>query len=207
MDRRQRFTRMTALVLALCTGGCVLSVEEVVPAATATFDAQFVGSWMSSDSSEQAVVTREDSGTYHIDYTKRASTGLGGEDGKTGHFLARLGRLGTRTVLDVWPTPAHGEIPSAYDGSFITGHALLVVDIRRDVFVMWALEPEPLLTSLKDRRVHTPYSGSKEQVVLRGDTWELRTVLAAYMNTPGALTDSSVFSRMRTAAPPAQAHR
>ena len=210
MESKQWFTRTAALALVLSTCACVLSVDEVVPASRATFDARLVGSWISADSTETAVIARGDSGAYAIDYTKRASTGGGVvEDGKTGHFEARLGTLGAHQVLDVWPTPRDHEIPSAYDGAFIAGHILLVLDIRADSFVTRALEPDTLFKALRAGRIRAPYSGSKDQVILRGSTQQVRALLVPYLAQAGVLTEANVFHRVRasTAGAPPVAER
>jgi hypothetical protein len=193
------------LTLALCSSACVVSVDEVVPATGATFDAALIGTWLSDDGKE-AVITRGDSGSYDIAYTMRDTTGPEHLDGKTGHFAARLGTLGAHRVLDVSPKPSRGQIPDAYDGAFIPGHVILVLDLQPDELRFRVLEPDVLLKALRAGTVRMAYVGNedriKQQVVLKGSTRQLRTELAAYLGRKGALGDTEIFRRVHTAVTP-----
>src|SRR5512143_942237 len=88
-----------SLLCCLLTTGCVLSIDAVVPASDATFDPRLLGEWQGESDGERAVIARDSGGAYAIEYTD--------EKGKRGSFRARLGRLGPRLVLDIWP--AHDD--------------------------------------------------------------------------------------------------
>ena len=102
-----------ALGLAVVLSGCVLSVDPVISESGATFDPRLLGMWEEVSGSDRAVVSRAAENTYAIEYTS---------DGKVGRFEARLGRLGDRLVLDVWPAPRDKDLPQPYAGLLVAGH-------------------------------------------------------------------------------------
>jgi hypothetical protein len=111
------------LALAIFMSGCVLSVEPVISESVATFDPRLLGSWEENSGSDRAVVSRAAENEYAIEYTS---------DGKVSRFQARLGRLGGRTVLDVWPAPRDSDLPQPYADLMVVGHLLLALDVGTD---------------------------------------------------------------------------
>src|SRR5262245_54239584 len=104
------------IVVALWLAGCVYTIDTAVPNDRLRSDATLVGTWYASDSS-RVVITAADQG-YHLEYRD--------EDGSTGVFHGRFGRLGERTVLEV--RPAFGPP----DDKWPMGRSLFIVDIRSD---------------------------------------------------------------------------
>ncbi|MDP9278161.1 MAG: hypothetical protein M3P00_01940, partial [Gemmatimonadota bacterium] len=90
------------LACSVFSTGCVLSTDAVV-SGDAIFDPRLLGTWQQISSPEGAVVLRSGAKGYAIEYTDRG--------GKTVRLEGRLGRLGKRLVLDVWPTPRETELP------------------------------------------------------------------------------------------------
>ena len=197
MLRAPRLSRMrpltVALALALFTGGCVMSVEPVVPAADATFDERLLGAWAEVSGEDRAVVTRSAANTYLVDYAS-------GKD--TGRFEARLGRLGGRVVLDAWPLPRETELRTSYRRHLIPAHVLVVLDVGADETGVSLLEPNPLMAAIGAASLRLTYGRLGDQVVLHGSTAELRAALGPYLARPGALAAPATFRRVRTAADP-----
>jgi hypothetical protein len=173
------------VALAVTMSGCVVSIEPIVLASDATLDARLLGTW--EKDSERAVISRaEGDSVYAIDYTS---------GGETGRFHARLGRLGNRTVLDVWPEPREKELPDVYASSFVPAHLLLVVDIRHDEFQTAGLDDGMLRTAILKRQVRLTDSGNKDRVILQGTTAQLRAALGPYLSRPKALGNSDTWRR------------
>lgn len=184
--------RRTIPTVALALTGClVLSTDAVVPSSSATIDPRLIGAWQEVNGTDHAVISRGDSGTYAIEYSS---------DCKAGRFTARLGTLGHRTVLDMWPTPGDKEIPDPYPGFMIAGHLLLVLDVGSDELRVAALQPDTLGKALQRGIVKLPYVQAKDQLILNGATAELRAALAPYLTRPGALTDPTTFHREKAPA-------
>ena len=173
------------LCLAMC--GCVVSVQPVVSATGATLDARLVGTWGEVDGKDRIVVSRGDANTYEIQYTEG--------DGKVGHFEARLGRLGLRTVIDVQPSPRESS-PMPEGPSLIRGHIIYVVAIAADSVRMQLLDPKALRAAIKNKSAALGSFDDHDQLVLTGGTDELRRVLAGYIEMKGALDDPSTWRRV-----------
>lgn len=181
-----------ALGLAVILGGCVLSGEPVVLESDATFDPRLLGVWKEVSGSDHAVVSRTTGNTYAIEYSG---------DGNVGRFEARLGRLGDRLILDVWPTPGDKELPKPYAGLLVAGHWLLSLDVSSDEIRMSALEPDSFLVDLRAGKVRLAHRLIEEKLILSGTTEELRSALGPCLARSGALAEVWVWQRAQAAGP------
>ncbi|MFH1183700.1 MAG: DUF4185 domain-containing protein [Chloroflexota bacterium] len=182
----------SALALTVILGGCVLSGEPVVLESDATFDPRLLGMWKEVSGSDHAVVSRTAGNTYAIEYSS---------DGNVGRFEARLGRLGDRLILDVWPTPGDKELPKPYAGLLVAGHWLLSLDVNPDELHMSALEPDSLLANLRAGKVRLADRLIEDKLIVSGTTEELRSALGPYLARSGALAEVWVWQRAQPAGP------
>lgn len=175
-----------ALGFAIVLSSCVLSIDPVIPESGATFDPRLLGTW--EEGSVRAVVSRAAENSYAIEYTS---------DGKVGRFEARLGRLGDRLVLDVWPAPRDSDLPEPYAGLLVAGHLLLALDVGPDEIRVAILEPDSLSVALRAGQIRL--ARSEDQLILLGTTEELRSALGPYLARSGALAEPDVWRRVRGA--------
>jgi len=182
----------SALGLTVILGGCVLSGEPVILESDAAFDPRLLGMWKEVSGSDHAVVSRTAGNTYAIEYSS---------DGNVGRFEARLGRLGDRLILDVWPTPGDKELPKSYAGLLVAGHWLLSLDVSPDEIRMSALESDSLLVDLRAGKVRLAHRFIEDKLILSGTTEELRSALGPYLARSGALAEVWVWQRTQAAGP------
>lgn len=175
------------LAVALAATGCVVSTETVIPEADAAFDERLVGAWAEVKGSDTAVVARDTSNGYTISYTM--------EDG-TGRFAARLGRLGSRLVLDAWPAPKDRELPGPYAATLVAAHVTVMVDVGGDSLRIALLGADSLRKALETGRVRLPWTVERGRLVLRGTTAELRSALGPWVSRPEVLDNASTFRRI-----------
>ena len=186
------------IILAAALNGCVLSVDPVVTETDATFDPRLIGTW-SNSASEFAVVTQAGELSYAIEYTL---------DERTGRLAGRLGRLGNRTILDVWPEPQEGELPQPYDGLMVAGHLVLALDIETDEITASVIKPDSVIAGVTAGRVDLDYRETERaQLILLDKTESLRSALGAFLTRPSALDPPTVWRRVAasesaTAPPP-----
>ena len=179
---------MAAVALAAVAGGCVISVEAIVPEANAEFDARLLGTWQGvSDTSDRATVSRRSGSRYAVEYT---------DGDETGKFEARLGRLGSRMVLDVWPTPSDSDVAEPYRGLLIPGHTLMVVEIAPDSLVTRLIEADSLRAVLRRGQLRLDTLRHSRQLVLTSPTNVLRSGLGTYIGRPGALDKPGIWRRV-----------
>lgn len=181
----------TVLCMVAALSACVLTVEPVVPESAATFDARLLGAWQQDDEPDRAVISRAEGNAYAIKYTS---------DNHVGQFEGRLGRLGARMVLDVWPVPRDGGIAQSYDGLLLPGHSLLVLDIGTDEVRTNPLDHDALVAALAAGQVGLAHGETKTQLILHGTTEQLRAALGPHLEHAGALAESLVWRRTHTAA-------
>ncbi len=167
------------ILASFVLSGCVLSIEPVVSESEATFDARLLGSWESEDGSERAVVSRAADADYAIAYTD--------EDGKTGHFEARLGRLGEQLILDVWPAAREGDMAGPDAGLWLVGHLPLALTLEADALQIAELDADMMLTALRAGDVRLTYTRYNDRLILLDKTDALRRALTAYLRRPAVL--------------------
>jgi hypothetical protein len=180
-----------ALGLAIALSACVLSVEPVVPESAATFDTRLLGAWQADDESDRAVISRAEGNTYAIEYTSNH---------RVGRFEGRLGQLGKRVVLDVWPMPRDGEIAQPYDDVLLPGHLPLALDVGTDEIRMSPIDHDALLVALNAGQVALTHGETKTQLILHGTTEQLRAALGPYLEHAGALAEPTRWRLARDAA-------
>jgi hypothetical protein len=186
-----------AVALASVLGGCVVTLDSVIQESDAMSDPRLLGTWEEVGGSDRAVVSQADKSTYAIEYAS---------NGKTGRFGARLGRLGERTVLDVWPEPSDAEL-GPYAGLLVRGHLLMDFAAGADKITTALLESDSLIAALKAGQVRLAHDSSSNQLILKGTTQELRAALAQYLARPGVLDESVTWRRLTPAGAAARRDR
>jgi hypothetical protein len=163
--------------------GCVVSVEPVIAESDAIFDQRLLGSWERLSSSDRATIGLAEDGTYSIDYTS---------DGVTREFAARLGRLGNRMVLDVWPVSMD---ETSHAAMMLSSHVIIAVEIGDDEVATSQMSPDALLAALERNELTLVHTHNKDMPLLRGSTEELRAALGEYLLRADALTETGVWRR------------
>lgn len=187
----------SSFAVCILLAGCVVSSDPVVTDSDATFDPRLLGSWEEVHGTDRASVSREGASSYTIAYTE--------EHGRTGRFAARLGRLGERQVLDVWPAPGAHELPDVYGSSLLPGHILLALEIDSDRVSVSTLEPDSLGAALRSGRLRLGYERGDDRLLLRAATAQLRSALQSFVARAGAWRKPDAWrrsGRLAGAAPP-----
>jgi hypothetical protein len=189
--RPGRASRLAVLGLGLpfTLAGCllVLSVDPVIPEADAVFDGQLLGSWEDEQDGARVMFSRAEGNRYDVRVLLPSSQ-------VEGRFEARLGRLGGRTVLDMWPTPREDELPEVYQDFLIPGHLILVLEIHSaevDFLYLWSP-----FTADDFEAEGMDHVLSGDQLLLRGPTGELREGLARMIGRTDELGDPIVWRRV-----------
>ena len=180
-------TRIIACLVSCVLGACVVSVQPVVPGAAASFDARLLGRWAEVDGHDRIIVSSGDSNAYAIEYIEG--------EGRVGKFVARLGRLGQRMVLDVQPAPRDSS-PMPEAPLLIRGHVLFAITVSQDSAQLSLLSETAFRDALRSKAIVLDNVFEHDQVVLTGPTAELRRALAPYLGRRGALDEPSTWRRM-----------
>lgn len=181
---------ITSFAVVLLPSACILTTDSVIAESDATFDQRLIGSWEAVGDSDRVVISRGAGNAYLLDY-------LDG-DGEKGKFQARLGRLGSRLVLDVWPASSSIDAPVAEVELFVPQHLAMAVDIASNEVRSALFDSDSLLAAVESGRVRVSHIVSDRRVVLLGTTAELQAALGRYSATPGAFGGVTVWRRIPT---------
>jgi len=188
--RSHTMLRAAVPLAATCLlSGCVVSAGPVIAEHEATFDTGLLGAWEEQDSNDRAVISRGGGRVYAITYES---------DGEEGRFEALLGKIGDRTVLDVWPRPRDRDVANPYDGLMIPGHVLFVVDLDGDRLVLALIDPEALGDAIEDGAVRLTTTETDEQLVLHGGPAEQVAGLEAFLARDEALAEGGTWRRVES---------
>jgi len=181
-----------ALACALAVTSCVLSVDDVVPPSDSVYDPALIGVWEGTWEGEsapaRAVVSDADGRSYVIDYTEAS-----GE--RTGSFQARLGRLGGRLVLEVWPAGDPGETP-VQDDLAVPGHMVFVVDSVAAGIRLSAFDQDSVQRALERGTLRLPSRTLEGRTILLGETDTLRAALGPLVARGALLAEAGTWRRV-----------
>jgi hypothetical protein len=185
---------VACMALAASTGlaACVVSIDPVVTEADAIFDPELLGVWLEVDGNDRAVVTHAGENLYEIEYMSELEAHL---------YRARLGELGARRILDVWPVLDDGPVRER-DPLLVAGH--LLVDLETmgpDRVVTRLVEPGAARAALESRELALGYTDA-ESLVLHGSTAALRAALRPFLDRPGAFAGPTEWRRLASEAAP-----
>jgi hypothetical protein len=175
------------MACTVLSAGCALSTDAVVSEGDAIFDPRLIGAWQDTSGGERVIVSRAGPKGYAIEYTDGA--------GKVARLEARLGRLGTRLVLDLWATPRETDVVDPYRDLLVPGHLLVALEVGDGEIRAASLEPDSLVPRLHTGEVPLSYVLDHGRVILSGTTAQLRASLAAYVQWSGALAEPGVWRR------------
>jgi hypothetical protein len=188
----QSFAVCIALAASLGLAACVVSIEPIVPEADAIFDPELLGAWLEVDGDDRVEVTRADESLYEIVYAS---------DLAERRYHARLGELGARRILDVWPAVEEDPV-LAREPLLVGGHLLVELGaVGPDVVVTRVMEPESLRAALVAGDLPLEYTDA-ESLVLRGSTTELRAALRPFLDWPSAFAAPTEWRRVAPEATP-----
>jgi hypothetical protein len=172
--------------LAAASGCVVKSASPIVPEDSVETDRRLVGAWAGQGGKESAVVTADTLG-YLVAYT--------GEEGKTGRFRARLGRMGPYRVLDLQPDTETLDADDSFTSMLLPLHTFLVVDSIGAELRVRGVQPDSLDHYLAREPTAAAHVRIDGNVVLTASTAELRAFLISFVARPGVLHDSAVWTR------------
>jgi hypothetical protein len=148
-------------------------------------DPALVGTWRGTK--ESAVITTGTPTGYHVLYTDN--------DGKTGEFDARMGRLGSSRVLDLQPVDPIPAANDVYKSLLLRAHGIVIIDSIGKVIQFHILEPDSLKAYLRRHPHALSHTMVGKSVLLTGSSIEIDRFLATYIRRAAALDELNVWQR------------
>lgn len=182
--RKQLFLGL-ACALASCGYG---SVNPILSDADVQYDAALLGTWQDSTNGESAVITRDGPTGYSVLYKD--------EDGRSGSFQAKLGRIASFRALDLKPVRVAEDRNDLYRSLLLPLHALVIVDSIGTTVQFRLLNADSVKSYLGQHPQEARHVVLDDGVLLTGPTTEVRHVLATILGQEGALGDLTVWRRV-----------
>jgi hypothetical protein len=188
-QRLERISGIALLASLFTFTACALSVDPVISESEARFDEGLLGTWRELATGDVATIERGEGTVYAIHYET--------DDGRF-RLRGRLGRIGGRDVLDVWPDPSDDDVKGTYSELLVPGHVLLLLDVHRDSISTAILDPDQLKNAFENGVIRLDYSELEDQLILHGGTKRLVAELAAVVADENMMLEASGWTRANT---------
>ena len=188
MDFRKRSYLIGFLGLVGCEAG---SIYPILPDGGAQFDGRLLGTWVTPDGDETALITGDSLKGYAIVYID--------SDGDVGRFLARLGPLDNHRVLEIRPVELDVDAGYLYTSLFLPLHSFLVLDsVKQNTVQLRSVEVDSVEALLTREPGVIPHARYGDRVVLTAPAPELQRFLAGILRRPGVLGPPGTWRRQGT---------
>lgn len=158
------------LAVSLCAG-CVYHIDAAITDDLSMSNAGLVGTW-SADDTTRVVITAAGPSRFEVHYT--AGTG------DPVALNARLGRIDTITVLELWPMLEAGD-------DWPVGRIIYTLTMAPDSVAAASLEVDSVRAELIRAARAVPHLTIDRDIVLTASGPQLRETLADFLRRPGFL--------------------
>jgi hypothetical protein len=165
------------LVLAICIGGCVPSLNPLYTDKDLVFDSVLVGTWRDPDNGTWTF-RKAGAKSYKLRYA---------EKGVSAAFDVHLVRLGKSLFLDSYPDASGMVRNDFYRLHFVAGHVILKLVLKKDSLNLTALNSDWLQKGIAAHRLkirHEPFG--RDRVLLTASTAELQEFIRKHAEDPDA---------------------
>jgi hypothetical protein len=126
------------IAVVLASAGCVVpSLNTIYTPDKAVFEPALIGHWAEADSDVKYEFVQGEGESYGLITTNA--------EGKEGHFICNLVKLGENTFLDMYP----GELDKVYEAyapwDFVPTHTFYLVKLQNSELVVSTLNPDWLM--------------------------------------------------------------
>ncbi|MGB8227006.1 MAG: hypothetical protein WCE45_09135 [Sedimentisphaerales bacterium] len=182
--------------LVLILGGCVPSLHPLFTENDLIFDNDLIGSWASTEPNETFEFRETKTKDYECIYIDK--------DGKSGKFIAGLGKLGNTMYLDIYPSEPNMIENDFYKSHLLSTHSFMKIELSKDSLKLCSMNPDgtdKLLKSKPNAVKHERLGDDNSGIVLTASTKELQKFILKYGNDKKAELfkdkDASEFHRIK----------
>jgi hypothetical protein len=161
--------------LALILGSCVPSLHPLFTENDLIFDANLIGTWASTEPNETFEFKQTKTKDYECIYIDK--------DGKSGKFIAGLGKLGNTMYLDIYPSEPNMIENDFYKSHLLSTHSFMKIELSKDALKLCSMSPDStdsLLKSKPNAVKHEKLEGDNGSIVLTAPTKELQKFILKY---------------------------
>jgi hypothetical protein len=174
------------LALGLLAGGCVRTTHPVLTDDQLSPNDALLGKWVSKDGKTSAELKPGDAGKYKLVYTN--------EDGKSGNFLVRFGKIGEVSVAEIAPDAFTPKSSDEYKSLLMPMYTLVVIQKTDPELVLTGISIDWLKKYVKahpdELDVNNP-----DDLVIESPTIDFQGFFTRHYKDDGMLTDPATFVR------------
>jgi hypothetical protein len=175
---------------AMLVAGCIPSLQPLFTDKTTVFDPALVGVWEQENAESTWAFARNESNTYSLTYTDNK--------GKSGHFEARLVRLGDNYFLDLFPEDPKQIENAYYKFHLLPVHTFLKASLDASTMQLAGMDPNWLKRQLDADPMIVRHATVNNMIVLTDSPEELQKFVRRHVEDKDAF--SAVIDLTRRAA-------
>jgi hypothetical protein len=180
------------LLSLLFMAGCVQSLQPFYTEEQLTFDKNLVGYWTDAEGKNTIDVPDLDADpeakTYRVAYTD--------EQGKTGHFVARLAQVGKYLLADLTPEELPDSTSGTYRAHFVPIHSFLLIEVSALRLKIRSMDYEWLKKELDAHPAalaHERIGG--DRILFTAPSEKVQAFVLKHVDTQGAYGEWTEFKR------------
>ena len=182
-------------LLAFLLGGCVLSVHPLFSEDDLVFEEKLLGVWAEKADSQE----RWEFGRHGDRDDKRYTFVYTDTEGKTGEFLASLGKLNDMLFIDLYPAEADVNANAFYKYHLLGTHTFIKIEQIGPTLQMRVMSPDKMKEMLKqDPNIvkHEVLEERDPQILLTASTEELQHFMVEHANDEGLFNETTDLRRL-----------
>jgi hypothetical protein len=182
--------RILILLSVLFMTGCVQSLHPFYTEEQLTFDKNLIGYWVDEEGKNIIDIPDADADakTYRVAYTD--------DNGKTGHFIARLAKVDKHLIADLTPEELSDTNAGTYKAHFVPVHSFLLIKVSAQGLQIRAMDYDWLKKELEARPAsiaHERVDG--DRILFTAPPEKVQAFVIKHTDTQGAYGDWTEFKR------------
>jgi hypothetical protein len=181
-----RVALFALLFLSLFASGCVRTTHPILTEDQVISNNALLGKWVSTDGKTSAELSAGDEGKYKLIYTN--------EQGKSGHFLLRFGKIGDLAVAEISPDAFSADVSEEYKGLLMPLYMMLVIEKTQPQLLV----ASPSADWLKKYVTAHPDDldvNNVEDLIVQASTEDFQAFFLKHYKDAGMLGDPASFVR------------
>jgi hypothetical protein len=180
----KRTVLLGLLVVSLLAGGCVRMAHPVLKDDQVTTNDALLGKWVSKDGKVSAELRPGEDNKYKLAYTN--------EDGKTGNFIVRLGKIGDTSVAEFSADAFTPGMSDEYKSLLMPLYMMVVIDRTQPELVLRGLSVD---WYKKYAQAHPDELevNNIDDLILQANTDDFQTFFTKRLKDNAMLGDPAVF--------------
>jgi hypothetical protein len=172
--------------LSLLAGGCVRTTQPILKDEQVISNDALLGKWVAGDGKSSGELTAGEGGKYRLTYFS--------EDGKSGHFLVRFGKIADVSVAEISPDAFTSGMSDEFKAMVMPLYTMVVIEKTGPQLVLAA----PALDWMKKYILSHPDEldvNNIEDLVIQSSTDDFQAVFSKHHADAGMLGDPAIFVR------------